>query len=103
TGLPRELDVVSVPTRRSSDLYDPEREVSYVPYVVETSIGCDRMFLALMSRCLTDELVPDADGKESERTVLKLPPALAPVKCAVRSEEHTSEVQSRENLVGRLL
>src|SRR5690606_5850614 len=63
--------------------YDPEREVSYVPYVVETSIGCDRMFLALMSRCLTDELVPDADGKESERTVLKLPPALAPVKCAV--------------------
>src|SRR5690606_4263238 len=45
--------------------YDPEREVSYVPYVVETSIGCDRMFLALMSRCLTDELVPDADGKES--------------------------------------
>lgn len=63
--------------------FDPEHNESYVPYVVETSIGCDRMFLATMSRCLVDETVPDADGKESTRTVLKLPPALAPVKCAV--------------------
>jgi len=63
--------------------FDPEKGESYVPYVVETSIGCDRMFLAIMSRCLVEETVPDADGNESERTVLKLPPALAPVKCAV--------------------
>lgn len=63
--------------------FDPERNESYVPYVLETSIGCDRMFLATMSHALMDEVVPDADGNDSERTVLKLHPALAPVKCAV--------------------
>ena len=41
------------------------------------------MFLAIMSHALTEEVVPDADGKDSSRTVLKLPPALAPIKCAV--------------------
>ena len=63
--------------------FDPEMNDSYIPYVVETSIGCDRMFLALMSRALVDETVPDADGKDSTRTVLKLHPCLAPVKCAI--------------------
>ena len=63
--------------------FDPELGESYTPYVVETSIGCDRMFLTVMSQALIEETVPDADGKESTRTVLKLHPALAPIKCAV--------------------
>lgn len=63
--------------------FDPELDESYVPYVVETSIGCDRMFLAMLSNALEEETVPDAKGKDSTRVVLKLPPALAPVKCAV--------------------
>jgi len=63
--------------------FDPELNENYVPYVVETSVGCDRMFLALMSYALQDEAVPDAKGEEATRTVLKLHPALAPVKCAV--------------------
>ena len=63
--------------------FDPESNESYVPYVVETSIGCDRMFLAQISLALQEETVPDADGKESARTVMKLHPAIAPVKCAV--------------------
>lgn len=63
--------------------FDPEMNESYIPYVVETSIGCDRMFLALMSLALVDETVPDAEGKDSTRTVLKIHPSLAPVKCAV--------------------
>lgn len=63
--------------------FDTDLNESYVPYVVETSIGCDRMFLAMMSHYLTDETVPDAEGNDSTRTVLKLHPALAPVKCAV--------------------
>jgi glycyl-tRNA synthetase len=63
--------------------FDPELNESYIPYVVETSIGCDRMFLAVMSLALIDETVPDADGKDSTRTVLSLHPALAPIKCAV--------------------
>jgi glycyl-tRNA synthetase len=63
--------------------FDPELNESYVPYVVETSIGADRMFLAMMSMAYTEETVPDAQGEDASRIVLKLHPALAPVKCAV--------------------
>lgn len=63
--------------------FDPELNESYVPYVLETSIGCDRMFLAMLSESLQQESVPDAEGKESTRDVLKLHPSLAPVKVAV--------------------
>ncbi len=63
--------------------FDPESNESYVPFVVETSIGLDRMFLAMLSSAYTEETVPDAEGKDSSRIVLKLHPVLAPVKCAV--------------------
>ncbi len=63
--------------------FDPELNENYVPYVVETSIGCDRMFLAMISESLQEEKVPDADGNESTRTVMKLHPCLAPNKVAV--------------------
>lgn len=59
--------------------FDPEQNKSYVPYVVETSIGLDRMFLALLSKCLKDETLEDG----SSRVVLSLPPALAPNKVAI--------------------
>jgi len=68
---------------RKLQYFDPKENENYVPYVVETSIGCDRMFLAMMSNSLQEEIVPDAKGNDSTRTVLKLHPALAPVKCAV--------------------
>lgn len=63
--------------------FDPELNDSYVPYVVETSIGCDRMFLAQLSMALQEESVPDAQGNESTRTVCKLHPSIAPVKAAI--------------------
>ncbi len=59
--------------------HDPEINESYVPYVVETSIGLDRMFLAIMSHAYTEEKLEDG----SERIVMKLPPFLAPNKVAV--------------------
>lgn len=59
--------------------YDSEINESYVPYVIETSIGLDRMFLALMSYAYTEEKLEDG----SERVVMKLPPFLAPNKVAV--------------------
>ncbi len=59
--------------------FDNETNESYVPYVVETSIGLDRMFLAIMSASYKEEKLEDG----SERTVLALPPALAPNKIAV--------------------
>ena len=68
---------------RKIQYFDPELNESYIPYVVETSIGLDRMFLNLLNQGLTEETVPDAEGKDSTRIVLKLHPAIAPVKCAV--------------------
>ncbi len=68
---------------RKIQYFDPQLNENYIPYVVETSIGCDRMFLAMMSHALQEETVPDAQGKDSTRVVLKLNPALAPIKCAV--------------------
>ena len=59
--------------------FDPERNESYVPYVVETSIGLDRMFLATFSWALREEILEDG----SQRTVLKLPAVLAPTKVAI--------------------
>ncbi|NTW26460.1 MAG: glycine--tRNA ligase, partial [Lentimicrobium sp.] len=59
--------------------FDPELNESYVPYVVETSIGLDRTFLAMMSYAYTEEKLEDG----SERVVMKFPPILAPVKAAV--------------------
>ncbi len=59
--------------------FDPEQNKSYVPYVVETSIGLDRMFLAIFSNSLKDETLEDG----SSRVVLKLPSILAPIKAAI--------------------
>lgn len=59
--------------------FDNEDNASYVPYVIETSIGLDRMFLAVLTSAYTEETLPD----NSTRVVLKIPPALAPVKAAV--------------------
>ncbi|WP_321319535.1 glycine--tRNA ligase [Labilibaculum sp.] len=63
--------------------FDPELNKSYVPYVVETSIGVDRMFLQIMSEAYQEEKIEKEDGKVDERVVLKLPLALAPVKLCV--------------------
>ncbi len=59
--------------------FDPELGEHYTPYVVETSIGLDRMFLAVFSHSLQEETLEDG----STRTVLRLPAVLAPTKAAV--------------------
>ncbi len=59
--------------------FDPELNESYVPYVVETSIGVDRMFLAVFSNSLQEEELENG----TTRTVLKIPAVLAPTKAAV--------------------
>ncbi|WP_294535405.1 glycine--tRNA ligase [uncultured Bacteroides sp.] len=59
--------------------FDPELNESYTPYVIETSIGVDRMFLSIMSAAYKEEKLENGET----RVVLKLPAALAPVKLAV--------------------
>ncbi|MDH5598348.1 MAG: glycine--tRNA ligase [Cyclobacteriaceae bacterium] len=59
--------------------FDPQDEENYVPYVVETSIGLDRMFLSVLSASYLEEKLEDG----SERVVLKIPAPLAPYKVAI--------------------
>ena len=63
--------------------FDPETNTNYVPFVVETSIGLDRMFLQVISAAYTEEELTKEDGTKDSRVVMKLPPVLAPVKLAV--------------------
>jgi glycyl-tRNA synthetase len=66
-------------TGKKLQYFDPEENKSYVPYVLETSIGLDRMFLAVFSNALQEEALENG----TTRVVLKLPAVLAPTKAAV--------------------
>ena len=59
--------------------FDSEIEKSYVPYVIETSIGLDRMFLTILSSSFKEEQLENGES----RIVLKIPSFLAPIKAAV--------------------
>ncbi len=59
--------------------FDPELNKSYTPYVIETSIGVDRMFLSVLCSSFDEEKLESGDS----RVVLHLPRPLAPVKCAI--------------------
>lgn len=61
------------------EYFDPELNKSYTPYVIETSIGVDRMFLSIVCSSYEEQQLEGGDS----RVVLKLPPVLAPVKACV--------------------
>jgi len=63
--------------------FDNETNEGYVPYVIETSIGLDRMFFSVLSNAYTEEKVDWEGSAKEERVVLNLPPALAPVQLAI--------------------
>lgn len=59
--------------------FDSEDNQNYIPYVVETSVGLDRCFLAILSKSYKEEKLEDG----SDRVVLRLPAPLAPFKVAI--------------------
>ena len=64
--------------------FDPETHEHYIPYVIEPSLGCDRVALAFLCDAYDEEVVgQDKKGNDDVRTVLHLHPFLAPYKCAV--------------------
>jgi glycyl-tRNA synthetase len=63
--------------------FDNEINQHYIPYVVETSIGLDRMFLLILSHSYDEEKITKEDGKEDIRIVLHIPEMIAPIKLAV--------------------
>ncbi len=56
---------------------------NYIPYVIETSIGLDRMFLLVMSHAYDEETITKEDGSTDSRVVMRIPPAIAPNKLAI--------------------
>ncbi len=68
---------------RKIQYFDPVLNESYTPYVIETSIGLDRMFLQVISSAFDEEVISKENGEKDMRTVLRLPAFLAPVKMAV--------------------
>ena len=75
--------------------FDPQENESYVPYVVETSIGLDRMFLAMLSSAYVEETLDDG----SQRVVLQLPSALAPVKAAILPLVNKDELPEKARVI----
>ena len=63
--------------------FDNEINQNYIPYVIETSIGLDRMFLLILSNAYEEETITKEDGSTDSRSVLHLPAMLAPVKLAI--------------------
>ena len=70
-------------SKKKMQYFDNERNESYVPYVIETSIGVDRMFLTVMANAYDEEVIEKEGGKKDSRIVLRIPAPLAPVKLAV--------------------
>ena len=70
-------------SKKKLQYFDTEINQHYVPYVIETSIGLDRMFLLLLSNAYDEETIQKEDGTTDSRVVLHLPEKLAPLKLAV--------------------
>ena len=68
-------------SKKKQQYHDPEAG-NYIPYVVETSIGADRLFLMMLCNAFTEEEYGEGDKKKM-RLYLKFNPALAPVKAAI--------------------
>lgn len=69
-------------SKKKLQYFDPVINQSYIPYVIETSVGCDRLVLMVLCEAFTQEVTVE-EGEQKQRTYLKLHPALAPVKAAI--------------------
>jgi glycyl-tRNA synthetase len=70
-------------SKKKLQYFDTEINKNYVPYVIETSVGLDRLVLAVLSNSYAEEKWTKEDGTEDSRSVLRIPAALAPTKLAV--------------------
>jgi glycyl-tRNA synthetase len=63
--------------------FDNEINQNYIPYVIETSIGLDRMFLLILSQSFEEETINKEDGATDSRVVMRIPAKIAPIKLAI--------------------
>ena len=86
---------------KSLEYFDEPTKEKYIPYVIETAVGCDRLFLTFMCDAYREEVTKDDKGGEDIRVVLGLHPDIAPIKVAVlplsKKEELTSVAEKIRN------
>lgn len=68
---------------KSLEYFDEANKEKYLPFVIETAVGCDRLFLTFMCDAYREEVSVDEAGKEDVRVVLGLHPDIAPIKVAI--------------------
>jgi glycyl-tRNA synthetase len=79
---------------KTLEYFDEQNKEKFIPYVIETAVGCDRLFLTFLCDAYREEVTKDEKGSEDVRVVLGLHPEIAPVKVTVlplsKKEELTS-------------
>ncbi len=65
------------------DYFDEQNKERFTPFVIETSAGATRGFMAFLCNAYDEDEAPTSEGKSEKRTVLHFHPKLAPIKCAV--------------------
>lgn len=76
------------------EYFDEATKEKFIPFVIETAVGCDRLFLAFMVDAYREEVTVDEKGQEDIRVVLGLHPEIAPIKAAVLPLSKKPELQS---------
>ncbi len=79
---------------KNLEYFDEATKEKYIPYVIETAVGCDRLFLAFLCDAYREEITTDESGKEDVRVVLGLHPAIAPFKVAILPLSKKEELSS---------
>lgn len=82
---------------KSLEYFDEANKEKYIPYVIETAVGCDRLFLAFMCDAYREEITTDDKGQEDTRVVLGLHPEIAPIKAAIMPLSKKEELTSVAN------
>jgi glycyl-tRNA synthetase len=70
-------------SKKKMQYFDSEINQNYIPYVIETSIGLDRMFLSILCYAYDEETLTKEDGSTDSRVVMHIPPKIAPVKLGI--------------------
>jgi glycyl-tRNA synthetase len=86
---------------KSLEYFDEANKEKYIPYVIETAVGCDRLFLAFFCDAYREEVTKDEKGAEDVRVVLGLHPDIAPIKVGIlplsKKDELTSVAEKIRN------
>ncbi len=75
------------------EYFEESTKEKYIPFVIETAVGCDRLALALLCDAYREEGISGEQGKEETRVVLGLHPRLAPIKAALLPLSKKPELQ----------